>query len=40
MPTTKETLKGELFDIYYKKNYLLITNEAYRGAEGGRKIKA
>lgn len=39
--TTRASLSGETFDVYYKKGLLTITNENYRGAEdGGRKIKA
>lgn len=42
MPSsTRTTLSGETFDIYYKKELLTITNENYRGGEeGGRIIKA
>lgn len=41
MPSTsRETLKGEIFEVYFKKNLLTVTNENHRGANGGRKIKA
>lgn len=38
--TTRSSLNGEIFDLYYKKDLLYITNEDYRGADGGRLIRA
>lgn len=42
MPSSsRNSLSGEIFDVFYKSDLLTITNENYRGSEiGGRIIKA
>lgn len=38
--TARDSLKGEIFDVYYRKDMMLVTNENYKGSDGGRLIRA